>query len=41
LTQLQWQRLGMARDRVYAVEWACACPTALLGAFLDARPAIS
>jgi hypothetical protein len=41
LVQPQWQRLGLSRSRVYAVEWACACPTALLGAFLEATPGSS
>lgn len=41
LVQPQWQRCGMARSRIYALEWACAAPTALLGAFVQVAPASS
>lgn len=33
---MQYQRLGMARDRVFELSWSCAAPTALLGAFVEA-----
>lgn len=35
LCSIQWRRLGMARDRVYSVEWSAPVPTALLGAWID------
>lgn len=31
----QWQRLGMARDRVFQLEWSSPVMTALNGAFID------
>lgn len=37
----QWQRLGMARDRVYEINWSTPYPTALQGAWLDVTPASS
>lgn len=40
-TMLQWQRLGMARDRVFEVAWSAPVMTALNGAFVDVRPAAS
>ncbi len=40
-TILQWQRLGMARDRVFEVAWSAPAMTALNGAFIDVRPARS
>ncbi len=40
-TMLQWQRLGMARDRVFEVAWSAPVMTALNGAFIDVRPAAS
>lgn len=33
-----WNRLGMARDRVYELSWSVGAPTALNGAWLDAEP---
>jgi len=36
LTSLQWQRLGMARDRVFRLTWTCADHTALQGAWVTA-----
>lgn len=39
LTSLQWQRLGMARDRVFRVSWTVAAPTSLQGAWVRAEPA--
>lgn len=34
-TMLQWQRLGMARDRVFEIAWSAPVMTALNGAFID------
>lgn len=39
LTSMQFQRLGMARDRVYELSWSAPFKTALNGAWLDARSA--
>lgn len=39
LRSLQWQRLGMARDRVFEISWSTSYPTALQGAWVDATPA--
>ena len=36
LTSIQWQRLGMARDRVFEISWSAPVKTALLGAWVDA-----
>lgn len=38
LTSLQWQRLGMARDRVFELSWSAPVKTALLGAWVQANP---
>lgn len=38
LTQPQWNRLGMARDRVFEVSWTAAVNTALNGAFVETQP---
>ncbi len=38
-TSLQWQRLGMARDRVFQIQWSCPNATALLGAWIETKPA--
>lgn len=35
LTQVQWQRLGYARDRVFEVSWSAPVETALNGAWID------
>lgn len=40
-TQLQWQRLGMARDRVFELFWSAPCKTALNGAFVDPEAEIA
>ncbi len=40
-TSLQWQRLGMARDRVFKLSWSLPSPTALQGAWIDSSPAQS
>jgi hypothetical protein len=40
-TSLQWQRLGMARDRVFELSWSVPTNTALQGCWLDAAPAQS
>lgn len=39
LTQPSWNRLGMARDRVFKVQWSTPAITALNGGFVDAIPA--
>lgn len=36
LVQPSWNRLGMARDRVFKLEWSGNCKTALNGAWFDA-----
>ncbi len=41
LRSLQWRRLGMARDRVFAVSWSTPYKTAIQGAWIDAHPADS
>lgn len=41
IKSLQWQRLGVARDRVFQIEWSCAKPTALQGAWVEVTPAQS
>lgn len=41
LRTLQWQRLGMARDRVFEISWSTPWPVALQGAWLEAVPASS
>lgn len=38
LTSVQWQRMGMARDRVFELSWSAPVRTALQGAFVQARP---
>lgn len=38
LTQPQWNRLGLARDRVFELSWSVAVKTALNGAFIDVLP---
>ena len=35
LTSMQFQRLGMARDRIYELYWSVPAKTALNGAFVD------
>ena len=40
-TSLQWQRLGMARDRVFEISWSTPFKTALQGAWIDVTPAQS
>jgi hypothetical protein len=34
LTSMQWQRLGMARDRVFKLSWTIDAPCALQGAWI-------
>jgi hypothetical protein len=34
LTSLQWQRLGMARDRIFKLTWSTVAPCALQGAWI-------
>lgn len=38
LAQLQWLKLGMARDRVFELIWSAPVDTALMGAWLDPLP---
>jgi hypothetical protein len=38
-TSLQWQRLGMTRDRVFRVSWTVNAPTVLQGAWVTAEAA--
>lgn len=35
LTSVQWNRLGLARDRVYELSWSAPMKTALQGVYLD------
>lgn len=37
LTSIQWQRLGMGRDRVFELSWSVATKTALNGVFVQAE----
>ena len=39
LTSIQYQRLGMARDRVYEISWSSSAPTALNGVWLQIQVA--
>lgn len=39
LTTVSWNRLGMARDRLFKLEWSAAIKTSLAGAFVTARVA--
>lgn len=39
LTQINWNRLGMARDRVFELSWSSPFETALNGAFIQYTPA--
>jgi hypothetical protein len=41
LRSLQWQRLGMARDRVFEISWSTPYPTVLQGAWIDTATALS
>lgn len=41
LTVLQWNRCGMARDRIFKLEWSAAVKTALNGGFATVIPARS
>lgn len=41
LINLQWQRLGLARDRVFELMWSIDADTALNGAFIDSQSAAS
>ncbi|WP_261543694.1 hypothetical protein [Burkholderia multivorans] len=36
-TSLQFQRLGMARDRVFELSWSAPVKTSLLGAWVQAE----
>jgi hypothetical protein len=35
LTSIKWNRLGMARDRVFELSWSCNSNTCLSGAFIE------
>jgi hypothetical protein len=39
LTSVQWNRLGMARDRIYELSWSAPVNTALNGAWIDTAEA--
>lgn len=39
LTTVSWNRLGMARDRVFKLEWSVALKTSLLGGFAEVKAA--
>ena len=39
LTNIQWRRLGIARDRVFELSWSANVKTALQGVFLTTTPA--
>jgi hypothetical protein len=39
IRQMQWTKLGMARDRVFELFWAAPVDTALMGAWVDPTPA--
>lgn len=41
LTSMQWQRLGMARSRVFRLSWSAPLKTALLSASIEATPALT
>ncbi len=41
LVQPQWNRLGMARDRVFELSWTANAATALNGAFVEVQPSES
>ncbi len=38
LTTVSWNRLGMARDRVFKLQWSASVKTALNGAFITFKP---
>ena len=35
LTNVQWRRLGMARDRVFEISWALDAEVVLNGAYIE------
>lgn len=39
LVNIQWRRLGLARDRVFEISWSCPTKTALQGAYVDIEQA--
>jgi hypothetical protein len=41
LTSLQFQRLGMARDRVFEISWSTPAKRVLQGAWVDATSGMS
>lgn len=41
LTSVQWNRLGLARDRVFELSWSENCQTALNGAWIEMQEASS
>lgn len=41
LTSMQWNRLGLARDRVYEFSWSAPVKTALQGAYLEVMKSAS
>lgn len=40
-TSVQWNRLGLARDRVYQLSWSAPMKTSLQGVYLDILPSAS
>ncbi len=41
LTSMQWNRLGLARDRVYEFSWSAPVKTALQGVYLEVMKSAS
>ncbi len=41
ITSMQWNRLGLARDRVYEASWSAPVKTSVQGAYLDVMKAAS
>jgi len=41
LRSLQYQRLGMARDKVFRLSWSVPTDTALMGAWIEVESATS
>ena len=41
ITSPQWQRLGMARDRVFELSWSANADVAITGAWVNYRVAAS
>jgi hypothetical protein len=41
IASMQWNRLGLARDRVYEASWSAPVKTSIQGAYLEAIKAAS